>query len=136
MLVLGKESAWANAQRSPEEEVLELIDIARFIVDTIAGKMGSDILLLDLSRVTLIADYFIIATADSERQIKAIADDLVEQLRINQGLTPLSIEGTPASGWVLVDYGSIVVHIFSEAQRNRYRLEGFWSDARTVVRIA
>jgi len=98
--------------------------------------MGSDILLLDLSRVTLIADYFVIATADSERQIGAITEDLVEQLRTKQGLNPLSIEGTPSSGWVLLDYGSIVVHLFSEAQRNKYQLENFWSDARTVVRIA
>lgn len=98
--------------------------------------MGSDILLLDLSRVTLIADYFVIATADSERQIGAITDDLVERLRTQQGWIPLSIEGTPSSGWVLIDYGSIVVHLFSEAQRNKYQLESLWSNARTVVRIA
>jgi len=98
--------------------------------------MGSDVLLLDLSQITLIADYFVVATGDSERQIKAITDDLVEQLKANQGLSPISVEGTPASGWVLIDYGSIVVHLFSEVQRNRYQLEAFWSDARTVVRIA
>ena len=105
-------------------------------MDVVAGKMGSDILLLDISDITLIADYFVIATAESSRQLKAIVDDIQEQVRKEYGKKPLAVEGTPESGWMVLDYGSIVVHLFSEAQRNRYQLEKLWSDARTIVRIA
>lgn len=116
-------------------KALELLDTARLLLDAIASKMGSDIVLLDLTQVTLIADYFIIATGESERQLDALAQSVVEQGK-EVGLQPLSVQGTPASGWTLIDYGSIVVHLFSAAQRKRYQLEEFWSNGRTVVRIA
>jgi ribosome-associated protein len=97
--------------------------------------MGSDIVLLDLSQVTLIADYFIIATGESDRQLDALAESVVVQGK-EVGLQPLSIQGTASSGWTLIDYGSIVVHLFSPAQRKRYQLEEFWSNGRTVIRMA
>ncbi|MCE5260127.1 MAG: ribosome silencing factor [Chloroflexi bacterium] len=106
------------------------------MVDLIAGKMGSDIVLLDLTGITIIADYFIIATGDSERQLKGIADELQEQLKTEFGIQALSVEGTPSSGWVLLDYGNIVVHLFSEAMRSRYQLEELWQDAKPLVRLA
>lgn len=105
-------------------------------MDAIAAKMGSDILLLDLAGITIIADYFIIATGDSERQRKSISEDVVQQLKKQHGIVPLSVEGAPVSGWTLIDYGSVVVHLFSEGQRDYYRLEELWNSARTVVRIA
>ena len=105
-------------------------------MDVIAAKLGSDVLLLDITGVTLIADYFVIATGDSERQLQAIKEQVLLQLKADHGVAPLSIEGTATSGWVLLDYGSVVVHLFSARQRRRYRLEEFWSNARTVVRIA
>lgn len=92
---------------------LETIDEARFIVDVIASKMGSDILLLDISDVTLIADYFIITSADSERQIDALVEAITEATREEYGVRPRSVEGTTSSGWVLLDYGGIIVHIFT-----------------------
>jgi ribosome-associated protein len=97
--------------------------------------MGVDVLLLDISAVTLIADYFVIASAESERQMRAISEEIAEKLK-GQEIVPLSTEGTPASGWILLDYGSIVVHLFSERQRGHYRLEDLWSNARTVLRMA
>lgn len=106
------------------------------MTEIIAGKMGSDILLLDLNKLTIIADFFIIATGDSERQLGAMAQELVEKMGEQQGLQPLAVEGTPESGWILLDYGAIVVHLFSEEQRQRYQLEKLWSGARTVVRMA
>jgi ribosome-associated protein len=117
-------------------QALELLDTARLILDAIASKMGSDIVLLDLSQVTLIADYFIIATGESDRQLDALAQSVLEEAKQGAGLQPLSVQGTPASGWTLIDFGSIVVHLFSPGQRKRYQLEEFWSNARTVVRIA
>jgi len=98
--------------------------------------MGSDVLLLDLSQVTLIADYFVIATGNTERQLKAMAEDVAQSLKNDHGINPLSVEGTASSGWILIDYGGVVVHLFSQTQRDRYRLEDLWRDARTVVRIA
>ena len=121
---------------TPRRRELDTLETARAIVDMLSAKMGSDILLLDLSGVTLIADYFIILTGDSERQLRAMAEDLRLQLKADYAMTPFSAEGTPASGWLLLDYGSIVVHLFSEEQRQHYQLEQLWSSARTVVRIA
>ncbi|MBN1402516.1 MAG: ribosome silencing factor [Anaerolineae bacterium] len=97
--------------------------------------LGVDVLLLDISDVTLIADYFVIASAESERQMRAISEEIAKELK-EQGIVPLSTEGTSASGWILLDYGSIVVHLFSESQRDHYRLEDLWSNARTVLRMA
>ena len=98
--------------------------------------MGADVLLLDLAGVTLIADYFVIATADSERQLGALSQDLLHQLKQELGMTPLSVEGTTSSGWMLLDFGGIVIHLFLPSRRDHYAIEEFWSDARTVVRIA
>ncbi|NLD43769.1 MAG: ribosome silencing factor [Chloroflexi bacterium] len=105
-------------------------------MDILSAKFGSDILLLDLQGLTIIADYFVIATGDSVRQLDAMAEDLRKQLKEELSLVPLAVEGTAASGWVLMDYGSIVVHLFSPAQRQRYRLEDLWEQARTIVRMA
>ena len=98
--------------------------------------MGSDIILLDLTGITIIADYFIIATGDSERQLKAIADELQDKLPAELDMHALTVEGIPSSGWILLDYGNIVVHLFSEAMRNRYQLEQLWQNARTIVKVA
>jgi ribosome-associated protein len=98
--------------------------------------MGVDIVLLDIQAITLIADYFIIATGESERQLNALSDAVVEQIRETHGRKPLSLEGTTASGWVLLDYGAIVVHLFTPAQRDFYQLEELWSRGRIVVRMA
>lgn len=100
----------------------------------IADRKGFDIVMLDVSPVSLLADYFIICTGDTERQVKAIVDEIVEKAD-KSGLRPLQIEGTPASGWVILDYGSIIAHIFMPAQRDYYQLERLWSDAPLVVRM-
>ena len=98
--------------------------------------MGADILLLDLAGLTLIADYFVIANADSDRQLGALAEGIAADLKELAQRDPLHVEGTPAGGWVLMDYGGVIVHLFSTAQRAYYHLEELWSKARTVVRIA
>ncbi|TKJ31529.1 MAG: ribosome silencing factor [Chloroflexi bacterium B3_Chlor] len=104
------------------------------MVNAITDKKGFDIILLDVRPVSLLADYFIICSGDTERQIKAIVDDIVERAK-NSGLKPLQIEGTPASGWMVLDYGSIIAHVFLSVQREYYQLEELWSDAPLVVRI-
>ena len=98
--------------------------------------MGSDILLLDISELTLIADYFIIATADSDRQLKAISTEVTAHLKKEYDMSPLSVEAAGASGWMLLDYGAVVVHLFTPKRRDYYQLEELWEDGRTIVRIA
>ncbi len=110
--------------------------LARKIVDVASDKQAVDIVLLDLRDVSLIADYFVICNGTSDRQIKAIVDDIRETLHREEKLKPLQMEGTPDSGWVLLDYGSVVVHVFSPELREYYRLEKIWSQAIPVLRIA
>jgi ribosome-associated protein len=100
----------------------------------ISDKKGADILLLDTRPVSFLADYFVIATADSERQIKAIADEIQKQLK-KDAILPLGVEGKPDSGWVLLDYNGVIVHLFNPAMRDFYRLEQLWERAPIVVRM-
>lgn len=90
--------------------------------------------MLDTHTVSSIADYFIIATADNDRQLKAIGDDIQKQLKKHKVL-PLGVEGTPESGWILLDYNGVIVHLFSSALRDFYQLEQLWEKAPIVVRM-
>jgi ribosome-associated protein len=109
--------------------------MARRIVDLASDKLASDIVLLDIRGVSLIADYFVICTAGSDRQTSAILKDLSEKLLEEFGRKPLHTEGKGDSGWVLLDYGDVIVHIFSPQQRTFYNLEQLWASATPVVRL-
>ena len=111
------------------------LELAKRIVDLASDKQASDILLLDIRGVSLIADYFVIATAGNERQANAILKDLIEKLVEEFARKPLHTEGKPDSGWVLLDFGDVIVHVFSPAQRSFYNLEQLWSAATPVVRL-
>jgi ribosome-associated protein len=106
-------------------------------VDIVEEKQATDIVLLDIHEQTSIADYFVIATVDNERQAKAIEDDLLQTLRAEQNIRPLGIEGVEnrGGGWTLVDYGDVIVHLFTEESRNYYRLEELWNKAHVVVKV-
>lgn len=117
-----------------KEKDLEPGELARELVNAITDKKGFDIAMLDVRSVSLLADYFIICSGDTERQIKSLVDDIRERAE-DSGFKPLQIEGTPASGWMVLDYGSIIAHVFLPAQRDYYQLEELWSDAPLVVRI-
>ena len=106
-------------------------------MDIVEEKQASDIVLLDIHEQTSIADYFVIATVDNERQAKAIEDDLLQKLRVEQNIRPLGIEGVEnrGGGWTLVDYGDVIVHLFTEESRNYYRLEELWNKAHVVVKV-
>lgn len=92
--------------------------------------------MLDLQEVSLIADYFVICSGTSERQIKAISDDIVDTVAREEKLKPRRREGVANSGWILLDYIDVVVHIFSPEMRDFYRLEKMWSTAVPVLHIA
>jgi ribosome-associated protein len=104
------------------------------IVDAIAERLGSNILMLDMEGVSLLADYFVLCNADSTPQVKAIIDEINKQTK-TAGARCLHVEGEPKSGWVLLDYGSVVVHIFDPELRAYYDLEELWKEARLIVRI-
>jgi ribosome-associated protein len=89
---------------------------------------------LDLRSISLLADYFVICSGASERQVKAIVNEITEKTK-EEGVRPLHIEGNSSSGWVLVDYGGVIVHVFAPAVRGYYQLEKLWSDALVVVRM-
>ena len=113
---------------------LEPLDLARRIVELAEDKKAADIVLLDLGELTTLADAFVICSGGSERQISAIADGIVEGLR-DERVKPIGREGTSASHWVLLDYGSVIVHVFTPPERDYYELEKHWSGARVVVRV-
>jgi ribosome-associated protein len=80
------------------------------------------------------ADYFVICAADAERQIRAVYDEIEQSLK-KEGVLPHHHEGTVDSGWLLLDYGDVIVHIFGASQREYYRLDELWREAKTVLRI-
>jgi len=104
------------------------------IVDAIAERLGSDIVMLDMQGVSLLADYFIICNAESKPQFNAILDEVETQVKA-VGRRRLHVEGKADSGWVLLDYNHVVVHIFNPELRAYYDLEDLWKEARLVVRI-
>jgi ribosome-associated protein len=120
--------------RTDKERDLESGQLARELIDAIAEKKGSDIVLLDVQSVSLLADYFIICSGDTERQVKAIVDEVLDR-GAEVGLKPLRVEGSAASGWMVLDYATVIVHIFLPAQRDYYDLQDLWSDAPLVVRV-
>lgn len=109
--------------------------IAHTIVNILDEKKGEDILLMDLLGVCSFTDYFVIATGVSERTIRALADDVVRKVRKEHQLHPRGQEGEPASGWVLLDFGDVIVHLFSEEMRDFYRLEDLWRDGQVLLRV-
>jgi ribosome-associated protein len=110
------------------------LELARRIVELAEDKKAADIVLLDLGELTTLADCFVICSGGSERQIDAIADGIVEALR-EEGVRPIGREGTPESHWVLLDYGAVIVHVFTPPERDYYQLERHWSGAKTVLRV-
>jgi ribosome-associated protein len=90
--------------------------------------------MLDMRDVSLLADYFVLCNAESEPQFRAILDEVQEQTKAAGGRC-LHVEGEPASGWILLDYGAVVVHVFDPELRAYYNLEELWKEARLVVHI-
>jgi ribosome-associated protein len=128
----NRASARRPAANPPPE--MPALDLARRAVELAEDKKAADIVLLDLSGLTTVADYFVIASGGSERQLDAIADGIVSGMR-DEKVHAFGREGTAASHWVLVDFGSVVVHIFTPPERDYYSLERHWSEAKTILRV-
>lgn len=103
------------------------LDIVKKIVKALDDKKANDIKIIKIDELTVVADYFVIATANSNTHIRALADEVEFQLE-EAGIKPDHIEGR-ATGWVLLEYSGVVVHLFVEESRNYYNLERLWEDA-------
>ncbi len=107
-------------------------ELARIAVTAADDKKAEDIVAMDLTGLSDVCDYFVICSAGNPRMLSAIVDEVEERIKKNAGLDPLSHEGRAGATWVLLDYGSVVVHAFLPEAREYYRLERLWGDAPRV----
>ncbi|MEP6680438.1 MAG: ribosome silencing factor [Chloroflexota bacterium] len=116
------------------ETEMDPSELAHLIVEIATDKKANDIVMLRTAEVTSMADFFVICSGRSDRQVQALARAIIDQLR-EQGIRPLGVEGLSSGRWVLVDFASVVVHLFTPQEREYYGLERLWSGAAPVVRI-
>ena len=110
------------------------LELARRIVELAEDKKAAEIVLLDLGGLTTMADYFVICSGGSERQLEAIASGIIATLR-DERIKPIGREGTSASHLILIDFSSVIVHVFTPPERDYYGLEKHWAEARTILRV-
>jgi ribosome-associated protein len=137
--VAAQEAAAPDEPEIPETLLqrgarLSSLEVAHLIVDAAEDKKAADIVLLDVSELTTMADYFVICSGGSERQLGAIGDGVAEKLR-DEGVRPIGREGGSNSHWTLLDFGAVIVHIFAPPERDYYQLERHWAKAKTVLRV-
>ena len=113
---------------------MEAIEIARRVVEIASDKQAVDTVLLDMKEACFFADYFVICNGESSRQIESIRQEIAHLLK-KQGIILHHSEGTTDSGWVLLDFGSVIVHIFAPQQRDYYQLDRLWDKAAPVIRL-
>lgn len=106
-------------------------ELARKVFLLLDEKKAIDIKAIDISKISVIADYFIIAGGSNERQVKALSDNVEEKLG-KEGIVPRNIEGYHNAKWVLMDYGDVILHIFNQEDRLFYDLEKIWMDGQSV----
>jgi ribosome-associated protein len=114
--------------------VLQPVDYARIAVDVASDKQASDIVMLDLRGVSDFTDYFVIVTGESRRQLSSLIEDIEKALE-EQGARLHHREGTAQGGWMLLDFGDVVIHLFGPEDREYYRLEDVWEKGVETVRI-
>ncbi len=107
------------------------LETAKAAVKALDSKKGMDIALLNIGGITTIGDYFVVASGSSTTQVKALADEVDEQLS-KLGLQPKRLEGYQSANWILLDYYEVIVHIFLQETREFYSLERLWADAPRV----
>ncbi|MCR5684298.1 MAG: ribosome silencing factor [Lachnospiraceae bacterium] len=110
---------------------LNAVDMVRLIYKAMDDKKAEDIKILDIGGISTIADYFIICSAGNSTQLEAVIDNIAETLG-REGVLSKRTEGGRGSGWVLMDYGDVVVHVFSKDDRLFYDLERIWRDGKSV----
>ena len=117
-----------------QQTAIEPHDLARKVALLAEDKKAADILVLDVSSLTTVTEAFVICTGGSEPQLAAITESIVNGMA-EEGITPAHRHRAAASHWIVLDYGSVIVHIFTPPERDFYKLEQLWSDAKVLVRI-
>ena len=110
------------------------MELAREIVNALEDKKGEDIVLLELKDIVSFTDYFVICTGTSDRMLDALADGVMESIRSAHRKKGRKV-GLAREGWVVVDYGDVVLHLFSPDQRDYYQLEELWKDGKVLLRV-
>jgi ribosome-associated protein len=108
-------------------------ELAVLAATTADSKLATEIQVLDVSEVLGVCDYFVIATARNEPQVKAVVDEIEDQLREQLDERPIRSEGRAARRWVLLDYGDVIVHVFLATEREFYRLERLYGDVPEIA---
>lgn len=108
---------------------IEALAVARVAAQALYDKKADDIVALDLTSLSDVCDYFVIATASNRRLADAAIDEVEEKVALSCSEHPFSIEGRDEGSWILMDYGSVIVHVFTVEARDYYRLEKLWGDA-------
>jgi ribosome-associated protein len=124
----------ADGSERAADSALTTLDLAHRALDAIEDKKGSQIVLLDVHAVSMFTDYFLLCNGESDRQLKAMVDG-VEEALATAGRKRLGLEGTVESGWVLLDYGDLMIHIFTLERRAYYRLDELWKAGQTIVKM-
>lgn len=113
---------------------MESKDLAKKIAEMLDSKKAKEVVVIDIAEKSSFADYFVNATAGSERQLGALAND-VEDKFAEEGVIPKNSDGRPQTGWILIDGGDVIVNLFTQDTREKYTLERLWSDCEmTIVR--
>jgi ribosome-associated protein len=123
------EPATATQNQSSTTSIIEPQELALEIADAAEDKKAADIVLLKVSDVSYLADYFVIITGFSRAQLNAIAESIEERLEEKYSLHPVRTSGKREGGWIVQDYADVIVHIFLPEEREYYNLEAFWGHA-------
>ncbi len=110
------------------------MNLARDIVHALEDKKGEDILLLDIKEIASFTDYFVICTGTSDRMLDALASTTVDEIK-KKYKKKAKKQGLSRDGWVVVDFGDVVVHLLSPDQRDYYRIEDLWEDGKVLLRL-
>jgi len=105
--------------------------LAVFSAQILDSKKAQDVVVIDIGEQSSFADYFVLASGNTERQISALRDEIEDQFG-KEGMIVKSIEGKPTSGWILMDYGDVIVNILTLEMRERYAIEKVWGDCKTI----
>ena len=110
---------------------MEIKELTKLICTALEDKKAIDVKVIDISEVSVIADYFVVASASNQNKLLAMQDE-VDRVMYENGLNAKSIEGNRQSTWILLDYEDIIVHLFTEEDRTFYDLERIWKDGKTI----
>ncbi len=113
-------------------EKADTLELVKCAVSALDDKKGCDVKVIDISEVTVIADYFVIAGGNNRNHIKTLCDNVEEKLIKEYGRSPKNVEGYTNASWILMDYEDIIIHIFSEEDRLFYDIERLWRDGKDL----